>query len=268
MRTYNEKRTGYSRRISKIVGWIIFGLGAAALISSISYNSQILAFIGLGLTFWGLILTYIRTEEYTKVSILNATVQPLLKTLNQIINELGYEGKAIYLPPKYLRDPESNLVYIPKQKGKVLPKPFQIEEQPNKIFIKNLNGLLITPPGSNLVQLFEESLETSFIKVDLQYLQQNMPKVLIEDFEIAQNLEIETINNIVRVKIEGITCMGLIKESKKLPKIWNNIGCPISSAIACALAKSSGKPVIITDQKTNIENQEIEIEYQLLIEGE
>jgi len=263
-----KKKTGCSKQISKNVGWIIFGLGAAALIFSISCNSQILAFVGLGLTFWGLILTYIQTDEYTKVIILNAAMQPLLQTLNQIIDELGYEGRAIYLPPKYLRDPESNLVYIPKQKGIAFSRPIQIEERPNKIFTENPNGLLITPPGSNLVQLFEKSLETSFIKVDLQYLQQNMPKVLIEDFEIAQNFEIETTNNIARVKIEGITCMGLIKESKKLPKIWNNIGGPITSAIACALAKSSGKPVIIIDQKIDIENQGIEIEYQLLAEEE
>lgn len=254
--------------ISKVIGWTIFCLGAVALISSVFYNSQISAFIGLGLTFWGIILTYIQTEEYIKARILDATTQPLLKTLNQIIDELGYQGKAVYLPPKYLKDPESNIAYIPKQKSGTLPRPLQILEQPNKIFVENPNGLLITPPGSKLAQLFEENLETSFIKVDLQYLEQNMPKVLIEDLEIAQNLEIETRNNVVRVKIEGIANTNLIKAAKELPKIWNSIGCPISSAIACALAKTSGKPVIIINQKTEDKSRVIEVEYRLLTERE
>jgi hypothetical protein len=79
-------------------------LGTASLAASIGYNSSILAFIGLGLAFWGAVLLYIRPEEYTKKTLLEAALSSSLVTLDQMIKELGYTGDATYLPPKYFTD--------------------------------------------------------------------------------------------------------------------------------------------------------------------
>jgi hypothetical protein len=38
---------------TKLVSWFLLALGLIALAFSIIYTSSILAFIGLGLTFWG-----------------------------------------------------------------------------------------------------------------------------------------------------------------------------------------------------------------------
>ena len=61
-------------------GVLLFFLGVVALIFSIVYTFSVLAFIGLGLTFWGAILTYIHSDEYVKGSVLNATATPVLST--------------------------------------------------------------------------------------------------------------------------------------------------------------------------------------------
>jgi hypothetical protein len=116
----------------KASGLITLILGAASLLASVYYSSQILAFIGLGLVFWGIILTYIRTEEYVKESLLNATSLSTLSVLNHIIEELDYKEKAVYLPPKYLKDPEANKAYIPKNKESKMPTPEQIQEKEDK----------------------------------------------------------------------------------------------------------------------------------------
>jgi len=179
MQNPEKIQTERKRKLSltKVSGWTILGFGAAAIIASIFYASQILAFIGLGLTFWGVILIYIQTEEYIKEKLLDATALPPLETLNQILKELDYKGKAVYLPPKYLTTPEENKAYIPKQEEEKLPTPEQTQKQETKIFLENPNGILLTPPGAELAKLFEKTLETSFTRVDLQYLQQNMPKL-------------------------------------------------------------------------------------------
>lgn len=252
--------------LAKATGWILLSLGAVALVGSILYSSQISAFIGLGLIFWGAILTYLQTEEYIKKDLLDATILPSLVTLNQTIQELDYKGKAIYLPPKYLKNPEANKAYIPKQKDGKLPTPEQVQEQENKLFIENPRGMLVTPPGAELTKLFEKTLETSFTRVDLQYLQQNLSKLLVENLEIAQNFEMETEGNKVQVKIENSAYKNLAKLDTELSNLYGSLGCPLSSAIASALAKATGKPIIIENQRTSEDGKDMEIEYCILQE--
>jgi len=268
MQKPQKSQTSKRHRVSltKATGWILLSLGATALAGSILYSSQISAFIGLGLIFWGAILTYIQTEEYIKQNLLDATALPPLITLNQTLQELDYNGKAIYLPPKYFKNPETTKAYIPKQKEGKLPTPEQIQEQENKLFIENPQGMLITPPGAELTKLFEKTLETNFTRVDLQYLQQNLPKLFIENLEIAQNFEIETENNKVHVKIENSTYKNLAKLNTQLSNLYTSLGCPLSSAIASALAKATGKPIIIQNQRISEDGKDIEIEYGIIQE--
>jgi hypothetical protein len=256
------------KELPKLTCSTLIATGATAILLSTMYNSLILAFTGLGLTFWGIILAYIQPEDYVKRTILEAATLPNLATLNQIIQELNFEGKAIYLPPKYLKDQEESKAYIPKQKNDPMPTPEQIQEQENSLFCKNPNGMLVKPPGAELSKLFEKILQTSFLRIDLQQLQQTMPKLLIEDLEIAQTMEITTEKDKIHIKIENSNIQKLTEETQKLPKMHNSLGCPLTSAIACALAKVTGKPVTIENQKLNAETKTLEVEYRMLGEEE
>lgn len=277
-----ETRTTHKLRLVKATSRTILGVGAAVLIASVIYVSQILAFIGLSLVFWGALLLYIQPEEYTKKALLDATALTSLATLNQIMQELNYKGKAIYLPPKYLKDPEANKIYIPKQKDGKPPTPELILKHQSQFFIKNPQGILLTPPGAQLTKLFEKTLETSFTKTDLQYLQENMPKLFVEDLEIAEDIEIETKNrkaakeitdpvsligtarDTIHVKITNSILQGIWKEDRKLSYICGTIGCPICSAIACALTKATGKPITIERIQPSEDGKIIEADYRVL----
>lgn len=256
---------------AKLIYSTLIATGAVALATSIIYDSSILAFIGLGLLFWGIIFTYTRTEEYIKKALLDATVYSQLATLNEIIQELECKGNAIYLPPKYLRDPEAYKAYIPKQKEAELPTPEQTQTQEPQFFIdfiENPPAVLLTPPGAELTKLFEKTLKTNFTRVDLQYLKQNLPKLFIEDLEIAQNFEMETENNKIRVKIQNSVFKTLNIETEQPSNIYSTLGSPLSSAIACALAKTTGKPIIIEKQETSGDGKDLTIEYRILEEEE
>ena len=248
------------------VNSILFSAGVIILVLAINFSSSILAFVGLGLVFWGAILFYVRPSKYVKENLLRKTTVPSLVSLNQIITTLGYKGKGVYLPPKYLKDFESSKVFISAQREMKLPSPEQIQNEEDKVFLKNPEGILITPPGSELTRLFEEKLGTSFARVDLQQIEQNMPRLLIEDLEIAQNVQIETVNNIVHVKIENSIYKNMCQEAKKFSNICSLLGCPLCSAIACALAKVTGKPVIIEKNQLSEDSQTMDIEYLLLEE--
>jgi hypothetical protein len=251
--------------LTKLVCSALLSAGVIALAFSIDFTSLILAFIGLGLVFWGAILFYIRPEKYVKETVFVKTTLSSLVNLEQMLTELGYQGKGVYLPPKYLKDFESSKIYLSAQDSMKLPSLEQIRDQEDKIFLKNL-GALITPPGMELSRLFEKTLGTSFMKVDLQYLEQNMPKLLIEDLEIAQKVEIKIESSRVHVRMESAIFKNLWKEAIKLQNVWFSLGDPLVSAIACALAKVTGKPVIIEKNQIGNEGQTIDIEYRILEE--
>ena len=105
---------------------------------------------------------------------------------------------------------------------------------------------------------------TSFTRVDLQYLEQTIPKLLVEDLEIAQEVEIETEKDTVFVKTKNSVYRSICEEVQKLSGISHSLGCPLCSAIACALAEATGKLVVIEKVHTDDDDQTIKVKYRLL----
>jgi len=260
-------------------------LGALATILSVIYTSSVTAFIGLGMIFWGAILAYIRPDQSVSASLLNATANPALSTLNQTLNELDYNGKPVYLPPKYLNSPDETKIYIPKSKDTPLPTPEQIQNLESQTPSRNPEGLLLTPPGAELARLFEKTLGTNFTRTDLDYLMKNMPRLMVESLEIATNLEIVLGtakppepakdpapqegegHDKIRVRITDSIYEETSRETDQMTRIHGSIGCPLTSAIACAIARSTGRPTIITDEKTSDDGKTKEAEYQTYAEA-
>jgi len=267
-KTSPEQRSKRKPNLAKPTGWTLVGIGIAILVLSIIYASSISAFIGLALLFWGIILTYIQTEEYARQILLDATTLSTLSTLNQIMQKLDCKGKAIYLPPKYFTDPEMVKAYIPKQNNRKPPTPEQIQKQETQLFLDDPEGILLEPPSTQLLGLLEKTLGISFVRIDLKYLQQNLPRTFIEDLEISRNLQIESENNKIRVTIEDSIYYNLHRETQKLTDVYNALGCPLSSALACALAKATGKPITIENQQIDEETKSIIIEYRVVEEGQ
>jgi hypothetical protein len=265
---------------SAIVAMLLLGMVSLAV--SIGYNSSILAFIGLGLVFWGAVLLYIKPEEYTKKALLEALLSPSLMTLDKIVRDLDYKGDATYLPPKYFTDPETTKIYIPKQKSLILPAPEQIRIYENQPVARTTQGILLTPPGIQLSKMLEKSLGTTFIKTDLKTVEEKLPKLFIEDLEIAENLEMEAENNstegkandpasatqtkniAIRAKITKPIIGTMSKGSEGSSQLSVSIVSPICSAIAIALTKASGKPVKIADIKSSDDGNIVEATYEVI----
>jgi hypothetical protein len=258
----NEETKVNFRFSTRIAAFSILVLGLTALTASAFYASTILAFIGLGLTFWGALLLYVTPTKYVKLELLNAVAPSTLTNIEKILASSKLNDKGIYLPPKYLRDFESSLVYIPSKNDKALPKPEEINEE--KLFSENPEGLFITPPGLTLSKLFEKELGKSFTKTDINHIQNNLPKLLIEDLEIAEDVEIEAMGDLITVKITKHIFSGICEETKKLPKTHEALGCPLTSAIACALAKATGKPVTIEKEEQVEDGETTKIQYRIL----
>jgi hypothetical protein len=243
----------------KVISWVLLACGVTSLIVSIIYASSILALTGLGLTFWGALLLYLKAQEYPQ-ELIETSVLPSLNTLNQLIQELNYKGNPVYLPPKYFENPEATKIYISKNNKAGLPKPEEIQKTENHLFVKNSKGILLTPPGEGLTKLFEKTLKKSFTKLDLKSMKQNLPKLFVEDLEIAENLEFQMKNDLIHLKITN----PIYKDLTNMPHILGKIGGPICSSIAIALTKAAGKPLTIENIEISKDGKTTKAKFRVL----
>jgi hypothetical protein len=84
-------------------------------------------------------------------------------------------------------------------------------------------------------------------KISLSELCEIMPKCLTESLNVARNAELKLLPDGASFKAVGILYDSLYNPESR-PKSADMLGCPVVSAVACALAKSSGKAVAIKEQ--------------------
>jgi len=252
------------RSSSEMVAYTFLLSGTLALIASILYTSSVLAFIGLGLAFWGALLLFIRPKKYVNTSLLDSTFLSSFRTIDRIVTDLNYKGKGIYLPPRYLKSRKGGTVFISSKRDLIIPPAEEVAEE--KVFLENPNGICLTPPGLDLANLYEEKLKKDFAEVDIDYLQNNLPKLFIEDLEIAEDLEISVESNGIQVIITESAYSGLCKEARRLSDLHSSIGCPLCSSIAIALTRATRKPIIIEKTETPKDRKTIEVHYQIIEE--
>ncbi len=260
---YGARKRNAEVTAIKLVSPILVAIAVVAIAFSIILTNSILAFIGIGLFFWGLIFVYVRTDDYVKRAIMDSMISSQKLILDQFLKQSSFTGKPIYLPPKYFKDAETSKVYIPRDTGSPLPPLEFVKKQESQLFITSPSGILLTPSGIGLLKLFEEQLETSFTKVNLQYLQQELPALLIENLEIVQNFEMQIENRKITIELTNsiYTSSSATPEHLKTEPEKEN---PITSAIACSLTKATGQPIRIEKTQIGTNNHDFTVEFSIL----
>lgn len=246
------------RQPSRLVGYATAGVGALSLILSAIYASTVLAFIGLGLTFWGVLLLFIRPRKYVRSDLMDSTALSSLKTIDRVMTGLGYTAKGIYIPAS---NPEKAVVFIPSQPLKRIPKAEEIEQD---TFVKDPTGMTMVPPGLALANLFERELGVQFNKTNLETLRERLPKLLIEDLELVQDVEMHVDGNDVRMKFIESMYSDFCGKLRTSTNVCASLGCPICSAMACVLAQATGKPVEFDKDSYTVDGRTVETSYRIL----
>ena len=270
------------RRPSGRIGVAFIFLGALSLIisvfqipltpiaPSINGNTQVLAFIGLGLVLWGGLFLLARPVSYVRSSLLEATAISLYTTIVRIKKDLKYNSKSYYIPPypkevyipEHLKGLKEMIVFISAKDDTKLPSIEGIAS--NKFMQEDPEGIFISPPGLGLVDQFEKELRMNLSKIDIKDLCEILPKIILENLQLAKEVTMEIEENQVHLKVMDSLYKHLYLE-EDLRSI-RFIGSPLESAIACAIAISTGKTVTIKESKTHPDSDTIEVIYRL-VEG-
>jgi hypothetical protein len=255
MRIYSERE-----HINRTIALMMLVLGLVSLLGSAAYNSYVASVIGLGLTFWGALLLYLVPSKRVRLDLLTATGTSSFADIERILTTSGSTAKGVYLPPKLLEDYQSSLVFVPATAEAALPKREEVDTE--KLYSKKPDGIYLTPPGLALLRLFEKELNVSFTGTDLKYLQKELPR-LFEKLEISKDTNIEANGTTATVRITKHIFIHLCEETAKLRRANETLGSPLSSALACVLAKATGKPIVIQKEETT-QDQTTTIEYRML----
>ncbi len=145
-----------------------------------------------------------------------------------------------------------------KARKAFLPTP---QENTDKLCFEGRNGVFFTPPGLALSQLFEQELGVSFIKTDFEFVQQNLPKLLVEDFKLAEKVELQKQANRIIVVITGSVLHSAYDDPVNQTRTHAQVGGLLTSALACVLAKATGKPIIVQTETHIPETKSTYIEY-------
>jgi hypothetical protein len=243
--------------------------GVLSLIFSIFNNSQVLAFIGLGLTFWGALFFFVRPVRYVESSLLDSTVVSTYSTIDRIVKDLKYKGKSYYIPPypkevylpEHLKGLKEMIVFITADSGPSMPSIEEIAR--SRFLLENPKGICIAPPGLGLLAQFEKELKTDITKLELGELCETLPQVILESFQLAKEIEMGTKRNQVHLKISDSAYKNLYSREEKLESV-HFLGCPLVSAIACLIAKTTGKIVTLHRDRISPDGQIIEVLYRFL----
>jgi hypothetical protein len=241
--------------------------GALALIFSILNNSNVLAFIGLGLTFWGALFFFVRPIRYVQSSLLDSTAISIYTTIDRMVKDLKFKGKSYYIPPypkevylpEYLKGLKETVVFISAGAGG-MPSVEELAE--SKFLLEKSNGICVAPPGLGLLAHFEKELKREITGLQINELCESLPHLITESLQLAKSVEIKPEDDQVYVKIFDSAYKGIYMDENL--KSIHFLGCPLVSAIACAIAKTTGKIITIQKDAISPDGQTIEVWYRFV----
>jgi hypothetical protein len=242
--------------------------GILSIIIAVYYESQIFAFIGLGLTFWGALFILITPKRYVEGSLLDSAAIPSYLTIDRIINDLKYKGRGYYTPPypkdvylpAHLKGLKDVVFYVSAEGEENMPSIEEIAE--SKFMLQNPKGVLVIPPGLGLLTQIEKKTNVDFAKMPIGELCEILPRLILDNFSLAKEITMTIEENQIKLKLSDSIYKNLYSSENDLKSI-SILGCPVVSAIACALAKASGKPVTIQKQNVELGGSTIKVLYRI-----
>jgi hypothetical protein len=229
-----------------------------------------MALVGLGLTFWGALFNLVTPVRYVEGNLLNSTAISTYITIDRIIDDCKYKGKAYYLPPysreeylpERLKGLKETVAFISASEDATMPSLEDIAQ--GKFALTNEKGILIAPPGLGLLTKIEKKMPPT-TKIGISEIFESVPKIVSENLGLAREITMSLEMNSVKLMIRDSLYFDLHNPGNNL-KSMRLLGCPIESAIACVIARHIGRPVTIQSIKVTLENLTTEIQYQILQE--
>ncbi|TFH22050.1 hypothetical protein E4G67_04895 [Candidatus Bathyarchaeota archaeon] len=213
---------------------------------------------------------------------------PAYMTIDRMLKDLNPKNEAYNIPscprnvylPEHLQGLRETVTFIPTKDSTGMEEIIEIEDEEedkciienpkelllsiarDKFLIENPKGLLITSPGIGLLDQIEQKSNLDLTKIPPLELDEILPSLLSE-LNLTKEIKMATNENNVTLQINDSLYKNLYSQKYNLTSIYI-IGCPIVSAVACAIAESTGKPTLIQEIKTSHDGKIITANFKIV----
>jgi hypothetical protein len=230
----------------RALGYIFLGLGVAAFIMGTMFRAPAIATSGFAACLVGLLLEYLPFIPTVSPELIGGALMPMMMNLEALFKKLHVSVHATYIGPGAGRALASSYrIFVPLSSDAEL----QWSGITDEILIgsddyRELGGLLLDPPGSNLLAILERESTQDMGSLKLSDLQEALEVGIVRSLELASSLRLSFEGSKVHVLVEGDALWNFTRElAEKAPSVCERVGCPLCSLVACALAKCSHSPV-------------------------
>jgi hypothetical protein len=241
-----------NRNYRKLTYWFA-GLGGFLLVLAIFLSNLVLTIAGLAMIFWGTLLLFVTSTSYIKAEVVGPSFEGSIQAIKELAGVSGLRGRAVYLPPRSFGEVSAEKVML---SGRGTP------EAGGELIVPN-GGPLITAPGIGLVKYFQSKVDSDFLGVDFDYVKFSLPKLITEDLELAQEMEMVADGDLVRVVTVGKRFFQLCSDMSDSSEPETFLACPLHSSFAVVLARALGKPVFIESVERLSDNRTVKATYAI-----
>jgi hypothetical protein len=233
--------SGYGRSRYRRLGLLFCAIGLAVFLASTARGILTIAASGFGAFLIGVLLAYLSFVPTVPSELVGSTLMPAMNNLEALLKGFGVDAYATYIHPNSKE--ESFRVFIPLSEQATRDPP--TSKTTNEIVIvpsedSRANGLLLEPPGADLLSLIERESGQEIWAVELTGLQEALRTGIVRSLELASSVRLTFEGSECRLLVEGDVLGKFTQELvEKAPIMCERVGCPICSLVACALAKSS-----------------------------
>ncbi len=272
-------------RVSLLIVISFLITGVALFVTSVFSDNQIFSSVGLGLTFFGAILLLITPKKLVESSFLVSSTLPAYLAMDRMIKNLNLKREAYNIPscsgdaslPEHLKCLNEMVTFIPVEQTEesmdiesLPPDEYLLKNHKNlliniaedKFLTENPKGLLLPSPGLSLLEKIERKHKNSLDRISLSKLDNEL-SYLFHQLHLCKEIKMAVNANQVTLQINNSFYDDLYSQKNDLTSV-KILGCPLVSAVACAIAKSVGKPTLIQAIKTSSNYKTITVNLEIV----
>ncbi len=228
----------------------VLGSGLSPLFYFVA-NSVALTGVGISCVMLGLVCVALaNTRDPISPEASRVILQAGMENTASLLEELGLNGKAIYLP-RSRRGGRSQALVLIKQDGSSINLDKEI---PGRLIVRHGNGpddlgIAIATPGSVCLSGLEVKPGPTPDEIESA-----LSTILVGMLDIASSVSVSTIENGVRVEAA--------KPKLGYENVWfyQSMGSPLASIAATTTSEAFEKPVVVTRDEIHKGKARIELE--------
>jgi hypothetical protein len=221
--------------------------------------------MGLGALILGLMLVFLPEPISSKAGMLAILCSlPSLLDLESLLEDLDIAPRGIYIPVAGFGAVPKVLIPIAESALSASPPPRLARS--SRVFIAlgrdtKQRGILLRPPGAEIISALENHLQLDLSTIKLDELSARLG-FAFEMLGISKRMvEVQVEETAVRVQMSLVSLVDLEERLRsEAPRLVEQIGSPLTSAIAGTISKVTGKYVRLNGSSINGSNLIVTLE--------